>query len=178
MGAFDPVAFAMGKAGVSRDLLSALMGGGGGGVPGDLETSGWATVQANAAVNGNNVDIASGSTSSRVTILPPRGTIHDTATFEKGDVLRLAIKINAVSHRLQMNYSNAAATHIESKSGLFTGNYAAATGSDVLTLSFTNRVQYLRFEARGSSGGTSSTDTANFDITGLEINGTVIYGKI
>lgn len=156
--------------------------GGGGGVPGSLEESGWATTQYYATVSGNNIDIAAGNTASRATLVPPAGSVHSSARFENGDVLKIAVKVKEVSGRVLMLLSDKTRAVFASKTGLFTadsGNgYATETGSDVLTLTFSGNVTYLRIEARSATGGTSSTMTADLDITGLSINGTVIYGKV
>lgn len=180
---FDPVAFVMGKAGVSRNVLSALMAGdGGGGVSGNLETSGWWTKGGLATVVGNTVNFPAGSTNTDLEIKPPTD-IDANRRFHAGDVLELAIKVNEVSKRLYAQPSTNSNATLSIKNNVFVVDaggmaHAESAGSDVLTWTFKGTVQYLRFSARSQSSSASSVQSANFEITGMKFNGNVIYGKV
>ena len=180
---FDPVAFAMGKAGLSRDVLSALIGGSGGGgvVPGSLEESGWVNYKyGNITVNGNEVVISTGNKSTSMQMRPP-----DAKKFVSGDVLQLAITVKSLT---RINFAEDGSTNVTatSKTGLFVHRwsppngemYCTTTGDDVLTLSFAADSASITINAVSSSGSTSTSAHATFDITGIKLNGTVIYGKV
>lgn len=181
MAAFDPIAFAMGKAGASRDLVSALMGGnGGGGVPGDLETSGWVLeLGANTTVVGNVITLAVGDYNHHCYLAPPE-SVRAGRTFEAGDVLIMAVKITDVFQQLQARANSVSVGAMTSATGLFTGNgttmnrKASETGSDVLTWTFTNQATGARLAPLPSD----KTSYATCEITGLSFNGTVIFGTV
>ena len=178
---FDPVAYATGN--VARDLVSALMGGNGGGgvVPGSLEESGWAYYKyGNVTVTGNEVVISTGNKSTTMSMRPP-----DAQKFVSGDVLQLAITVKSLT---RINFAEDGSTNVTatSKTGLFVHRwsppngemYCTTTGDDVLTLSFAADSASITIKAVSSSGSASTSAHATFDITGIKLNGTVIYGKV
>ena len=182
---FDPVAYAMGAAGANRDLVSALMGaangGGGGGVPGSLEESGWVlSAVGKAVVTKNIIDMPTGDSSTRVNIAPPTD-VQASRRFVAGDELKMAVKILSVSNRFSITVDDNSRGTATSKNGLFTINkargYATETGEDVLTWTFTGTMQYVGLYPSGSSG-TSSSVSAEVEVTGMAFNGTVLFGKI
>lgn len=178
MAAFDPVAFAMGKAGASRDLVSALMGGnGGGGGSGTLETSGWVKeLNGGATVSGNTIDLPKNSLSVSALIAPP-----DSA-FAEGDVLEISVTVNSRSSYIRIDVNNSAATFSGPKTVWKVRSgcnvQASATGGpEVLTWTFTGDSSQLTFRACNGSGSQYS-NTGNLSITGIKFNGTVVYGTV
>ena len=177
---FDPVAFAMGKAGVTRDIVSALMGGGG--VPGSLEESGWVlSAVGKAVVTKNIIDMPTGNSGTRVSIAPPTD-VHPNRRFVSGDELKVAVKILSVSNRCSVTVDSNSHATATSKNGLFTFSgargYATTTGEDVLTWAFTGTMQYVAFYPSDNYGGTSSTVSAEVEVIGMAFNGNILFGKV
>ena len=180
MAAFDPVAFAMGKAGASRDLVSALMGGnGGGGGSGTLEQSGWVkSVDGGATVNGNTVTMPSGNSSHSMNLAP------SGSSFKAGDVVVIAITVSSIYQQLTLNAGSSTYRTMASATGLFSspssgsGDYCRGTGDDVLT--FTMKRDRSNFNFIPTlNGATGSADAyATIDITGIRYNGETIFGKV
>lgn len=176
---FDAVAFAMGKAGMSRDVVSALMGGGGSGT---LEESGWVKeLTGNAAVSGNLVDCPTGSSSTRCYIQPP-DSIHPSRYFVAGDELQLAIKVIEANARCSYTVDDNSRGTSESATGLFIPSkargYASQPGTDIVTWTFTGTMKHLYFYPTSGSGGTGSNVSCKFEVTGLKFNGETIFGKV
>ena len=179
MAAFDPVAFAMGKAGASRDLVSALMGGNGGGGSGTLESSGWVkSLDGGATVKGNTVTLPSGSTSHSM-VLAPAGS-----TFKNGDVIVIAITVSSNYQQLTLNAGSGTYRTMTSATGLFSspssgsGDYCRSTGDDVLTFTMKRDRSDFSFipTLNGASG--SADAYATIDITGIKYTGEIIFGTV
>lgn len=171
---FDAVAFAMGKAGISRDLVSALMGGGGSET---LESSGWVKeLNGDAAVSGNTIDLPKNSLPVSALIAPP-----DSA-FASGDVLEIAVTVNSRSSYIRIDVGSTAATFSGPKviwkvrSGC---NVQANTtgGPEVLTWTFTGASGQLTFRACNSTGS-QYQNNGNLSIAGIRYNGEIIFGKV
>lgn len=176
---FDAVAFAMGKAGASRNLLSALMGGGSGGGGGvTLETSGWVRkLNGNASVSGNVITLSSGSSSHSVQISPPG------ASFAVGDEVVIAFTVKDNYKQININTGgNKSNTTMTSATGYTmrtsTYDYCRETGNDVLTYAFNKAVTYVSFSPTVIGGGGSADAYATIDITGIKYNGTTIFGRV
>ena len=180
---FDAVAFAMGAAGVSRDVVSALMGGSsGGGVPGSLEESGWVlSAVGKAVVTKNIIDMPTGSSATRVNIAPPTD-VQASRRFVAGDELKIAFKLKSVSNRCSVTVDDNSRATATSKTGLFTFNgargYATTTGEDVLTWAFTGTMQYVGVYPAANTGATSSNVSAEVEVTGMAFNGVTLFGKV
>ena len=185
MAAFDPVAFAMGKAGASRDLVSALMGGsGGGGGSGTLEESGWVKeLVGTAAVSGNNISMPSGASTTRCYVQPTE-ELHPSRWFVDGDELVLAVKVNSTNGRCRISCDDNSKAVGASATGLFTFDvgkargYATQPGTDVLTWTFSGTMKTFFFQPTNSSGSAVAAADADIDITGMKFNGNIIFGKV
>lgn len=183
---FDPVAYALGLAGASRNVVSALIGaaGGGGEASGTLEESGWVKeIGAKSSVSGNVIDLGAGSVQHTVKLAPPE-SIRAGRTFESGDVLVIAVKITSVSGALEFKPNSNTVGVLASATGLFSVNgtsargSAAGLGSDVLTLTFSAQAMEVRFTPLNASGYSVAEAYATCEITGLSFNGTTIFGKV
>lgn len=180
MAAFNPVAFAMGKAGASRDLVSALMGGnGGGGGSGTLESSGWVKELAGtAAVSGNAIDIPAGNVNSAVALANPGGA------FVSGDELVIAVTTKSMLKRLNVYListpRNASWSCVNNlyKQQNYGSIYTISIGSDTITWNFTGNITQVSIYPATTTGSTSQNAYATLDITGIKYNGTVIYGTV
>lgn len=175
---FDAVAFAMGKAGMSRDVVSALMGGnGGGGGSGTLEESGWVKkLEGGATVSGNRLTLPSGSTSHNAIIAPPG------AKFVVGDEVVIAFTIVDNWQQLNISSGGQSTVSMTDTTGLVQrsqyNDYCRGTGSDVVTYKYLKNQTQIGFlpVMNGSSG--SADAYATIDITGIKYNGTLIFGKV
>lgn len=177
MAAFDAVAFAMGKAGMSRDVVSALMGGNGGGGSGTLEESGWVKqIEGSATVSGNRITLSSGNVTHSVRLAPP------DASFAVGDELVVALTV--VENWQQLNISGMGTS--KANMTITTGfvqrstynEYCRGTGNDVITWTMKKTSNYFYFSPVTNTSGGSEDAYATIDITGIKYNGTVIFGKV
>ena len=185
---FDPVAYAMGKAGAGRDLLSALMGeangGGGGGVT--LETSGWIYSQGTkTTVSGNTVIMAAGSTSHDLVLRVP-AALRESQKFVSGDTFILKLNVLEISNRLQIYPSTQWGGTVQRETGVFALAYKGATwvhddnktGVEKLTWSFTADTDNIPIVPTAGTGAASSTVYATIEVIGMSFNGDVIFGEV
>lgn len=176
---FDAVAFAMGKAGASRDLVSALMGGNGGGGSGTLEESGWVkSLDGGATLKGNTVTLPSGDVSHNMTLAPAG------SSFKNGDVVVIAITVSSNYQQLTLNAGSSTYRTMTSATGLFaspsssSGDYCRSTGDDVLTFTMKRDRSNFSF-APTLNGASGSADAyATISITGIKYNNELIFGKV
>lgn len=183
---FDPVAFAMGKDGISRgNVISSLMGGGsGGGGTTTLEESGWIkALGASAEVSGNVVTLkaASGHT---IDIAPPE-SVRATKRFEPGDTVEISLTVTKNYRRFSgFSDQNKSSTVVSATDYMVPSGNSAMTGtwgplgSDTLTFSVVSNSNYIRFNPVGNDGATSSSAYATFEVTGLRFNGVIVFGTI
>lgn len=182
---FDPVAFAMGKAGLSRNVLSALMAGdGGGGVPGSLAECGWAyNIKSKTTVSGNIVTFPSRDLSGYLAIRPPVAQ-----KWAAGDIFEIAIKVVESYRRTYIYVDSTTNASVQSKTGLFSRlspswssviTDADETGEDVLTFIYKGNSNFMKFHPVPIN--TTERNTYSYgtiEITGMKFNGTLIYGKV
>lgn len=183
---FDPVAYAMGKAGMTRSVLSALMAGdgGGGGVPGSLAECGWAyKIYSKTTVSGNIVTFPSKDLSGYLAIRPPVAK-----KWVAGDIFEIAIKVTESHQRTYIYVDSTTNASVQSKTGLFSPLSAGwssaitdadATGEDVLTFTYKGNSNFMRFQPVPTNTTERNSDSyGTIEITGMKFNGTVIYGKV
>lgn len=173
------------------DIPSMIIGttlnnkGGGGGGTVTLQNSGWVVYYDNLVdLEGNLVTCKSGSGGHTLRI-GPNASVRNTASFLPGDVVIIAIKVLARSNRAVVGMSNSSNWTGESATGFMTVNkgtaYAASTGNDVLTFTFTSSSGssgYVSLYPAGNDGGTQSQSYATFEVTGLSFNGILIFGSV
>ena len=174
---FDAVAFAMGKAGMSCDVVSALMGGNGGGGSGTLEESGWVkSLGGGATVSGNRLTIPSGDVFHNASIAPPG------ASFAVGDEVVIAFTVIDNYQRLNINAGGKSTVNMTDTTGYVKreqyGDYCLATGSDVVTYSYIKAQNNIEFKPVFNNGGGTANAYATIDITGMKFNGELIFGKV
>lgn len=170
---------------MSFDVVSYLMGqaaGGGGSGAKQLWGSGWInTYDSYVEIDGNTITMKSGSTSHSVNIGPPAEYNHDRR-FVTGDTLKIAITVKAVDAMVGVYMDNGTGYTVSSATGLFTisNKNAKATqaGSDVLTFSRTASYGQLWIKPYSDSGSASADASATVEVTGMEYNGTLIYGSV
>ena len=145
-------------------------------VPGTLESCGWISqTRGNPTIAGNSVAFAS---SSDGFYLRPPASVRESRQFLPGDVLRLKIKVSENADRLYFYDTQSQDFTVESKTGLFTFvnvwvstyAYTMQTGTDVLTFTQVRAIEpgIISVYSRAA---------AQFEICGLEFNGSMVFGS-
>lgn len=151
------------------------------GVPGTLQSSGWANTRGTVTLSGNTFTLPSNDFIKLVTIRRPGGIV-----FSSGSVLKLAVEVVEITgdtyFYTMRNGSSANVAINESKTGLFTPNdygfTVSGTGSDILTFRF-NRWEdpYSNWASEIGINNIDRSKSATIRITGIGYNGKAIYGS-
>ena len=170
------------------DIPSILLGlgkgsGGGSGWEKTLWSSGWLkSFGSDVEIEGNVVNLKSGSTSHSINIAPP-ATENRTHRFDEDDVFVIAFTAKDLTSYLSVNVENASNATFVSATGLVpvasNQRRFGTGGSDVLTITVTTGYCNSLFFTPVTSGGSSSSSaSATVEITGMSYNGNLIFGSV